>query len=264
MIDLHSHILPGVDDGAPDLETSLAMARMAVDDGIRVMAATPHFLPGVYENESQDIRQRVADLQQVLQDQGIPLDIVSGSDAHIRPDFPACLREGRVLTINDSRYVLFEPSHVTVSPRMDDLLFNVLASGFVPILTHPERLRWIEHNYDLMLKLVDLGVLMQITCGSLTGRFGQRPQYWAQRMLAEGKVHILATDAHDTQRRPPSMASSFDLARAELGLDEAKNLMLIRPAMILDNEPASSLPPLPHSTGARIEKKSWLNKFFGR
>jgi protein-tyrosine phosphatase len=264
LIDLHSHILPGIDDGAPNLETSLAMARMAVENGIKVMAATPHFLPGVYDNESSDVRSRLAALQAALQVAGIPLKLVSGCDAHIRPDFTTCLRDGRILTLNDTRYVLFEPPHVTLPQRMDDLLHNVVASGFVPILTHPERLRWIEQNYDLVIRLAEQGTLMQITAGSLTGRFGARPQYWAQRMLAEGRVHILATDAHDTKKRPPSMVKAHDIAAVELGLDEAKNLVLIRPAMILDNEPVEKLPPVLARKGADAPaRRSLLNRLLG-
>jgi protein-tyrosine phosphatase len=265
LIDLHSHILPGVDDGSPDLETSLAMARVAVDGGIKVMAATPHFMPGVYDNQSDDIRMRVRTLQEALNQAGIALEIVTGCDAHIRPDFVACLRDGRLLTLNDSRYVLFEPPHVSMPQRMDELVFNVLTAGFVPILTHPERLRWIEQHHGLVMKLVNQGVLMQITAGSLTGRFGPRPQYWAQRMMAEGKVHILATDAHDTQKRPPSMQGAFDIAKSELGLDEAKNLVLIRPAMILDNMPSGQLPPvLAVKPAGTKPQRSIFNRLFGR
>ena len=241
------------------------MARMAVDNGITVMAATPHFLPGVYDNESGDVRKSLAALQTEIQHAGIPLQLVSGCDAHIRPDFINGLREGRILTLNDTRYVLFEPPHITLPQRMDELLHNVVASGFVPILTHPERLRWIEQNYDLMISLVAQGTLMQITAGSLTGRFGARPQYWAQRMLAEGLVHILATDAHDTKKRPPSMVKAHDVAATELGLDEAKNLVLIRPAMILDNEPVEGLPPVQVGKSASVSAKpSFLNRFFGK
>jgi len=264
VIDLHSHILPGIDDGAPDIEASLAIARMAVEDGIKVMAATPHFMPGVYDNEANDVRARVAHLQDALQQSGIPLQLVTGCDAHIRPDFAACLREGKILTINDTRYVLFEPPHITMPQRMDELLFNVLASGFVPILTHPERLRWIENSYAMMVQLVKQGVLMQITCGSLTGRFGQRPQYWAKRMMAEGMVHILATDTHDTKKRPPSMANGFDIATSELGLEEAKNLVLIRPAMILDNLPVDQLPPVAvHKSNSPVKQESLFKRLFG-
>ena len=241
------------------------MARMAVDNGIKVMAATPHFLPGVYDNESADVRNRLAALQAAVQHAGIPLQLVSGCDAHIRPDFTTCLRDGRILTLNNTRYVLFEPPHTSLPPRMDELLHNIVAAGFVPILTHPERLRWIEQNYDLVIKLVAQGTLMQITAGSLIGRFGPRPRYWAQRMLAEGHVHILATDAHDTKKRPPNMLQAHEIAIAELGLDEAKNLVLIRPSMILDNEPVENLPSVLARNGAAAPaRRSLISRLFGR
>ena len=244
MIDLHSHILPGVDDGAPDLAASLAMARMAVADGIKVMACTPHFMPGMYDNEAPDIRRRVTDLKQRLGEADIDLALVVGSDAHIRPDFLACLRDGRILCLNDSRYVLFEPPHDIAPQRLEDLLFNIVAAGYVPLLTHPERLKWIENHFAIFERLVNIGVWMQITAGSLTGRFGSRPQYWAEKMLASGLVRIIASDAHNTSSRPPILSDAFAIAEAEVGLDEAKNLVLIRPVSILDNEPADRSPPI--------------------
>lgn len=244
MIDLHSHILPGVDDGAHDLAASLDMARMAVADGIQVMACTPHFMPGMYDNESNDIRKRVASLQNSLRDANIDLSLVVGCDAHIRPDFLSCLRDGKILRLNDSRYVLFEPPHNIVPQRLEELLFNITMAGFVPVLTHPERLKWIEQQFPLIESLVRAGVWMQITTGSLTGNFGSRPKYWANRMLASGMVRILASDAHNITSRPPIMSEAFSLAQAELGLDEARNLVLIRPADILDNESAENSPPV--------------------
>jgi protein-tyrosine phosphatase len=262
MIDLHSHILPGVDDGAPNMETALDMARMAVDDGIRVMAATPHFMPGLYDNETEDVRIRIANFNQILGEAGIDLQIVVGCDAHIRPDFLDCLRDGSILRLNDSRYVLFEPPHMTLPPRLEDLLFNVQMAGYVPILTHPERLKWIEQHYDVFQSLAKSGVWMQITCGSLTGRFGSRPKYWAERMLAEGLVHILATDAHNLTSRPPSMASAFAKAQAEVGLDEANNLVLIRPVNVLDDQPAEHSPPILVSKKADVAPSSMWRRLF--
>jgi protein-tyrosine phosphatase len=244
LIDLHSHILPAVDDGAATLEASLAIARMAVADGIEVMACTPHFMPGLYDNEASDIRGRVGVLNQVLLDEGIPLALVTGSDAHIRPDFLQCLRDGRLLTLHDSRYVLFEPPHNIMPPRLDDLLFNITMSGYVPILTHPERLKWIEQSYASFQNMARAGVWMQITSGSLTGRFGKRPQYWAQRMLSEGIVSILATDAHNVTSRPPLLAEGFEIAVSELGQEQAEHLVFTRPLGVLEDQDPGNLPAL--------------------
>ncbi len=263
MIDLHSHILPGVDDGAPDIETSLAMARMAVADGIEVMACTPHFMPGLYDNESLDIRHRISQLNQRLYDEGIDLSLVEGCDAHIRPDFVDCLRQGRLLTLHNSRYVLFEPSHSVMPRRLDELLFNVSMAGYVPILTHPERFKWIESNYQGFVDLVQAGVWLQITAGSLTGRFGNRSQYWAKRMLAEGLVSILATDAHNTKSRPPLLSEAFSVAEAEVGLDEATHLVVTRPGCILENQPVEQTPPLLTGSSSEPKKTGLWQRLFG-
>ncbi len=263
MIDLHCHLLPGVDDGSPDIETSIAMARMAAADGIQVMACTPHFMPGVYDNESTDVRVRVANLQDHINQAGIDLSVVTGSDAHIRPDFLPCLRDGRILRVNDSRYVLFEPPHNIAPQRMEDLLFNIVVAGFVPVLTHPERLKWIETNFEIFERLVGVGVWMQITGGSLTGRFGKRPQYWAEKMLGSGMVHILATDAHNLTSRPPILSEARELAVKALGRDEADNLVLVRPVNILDDQPAEVSPGLPIGLADAAQKPSRWRRVFG-
>ncbi len=245
MIDLHSHILPGVDDGAVSLAQALDMAQMAVADGIQVMACTPHFMPGVYNNEVRDIAYRVEQFARELSANGVDLQVVLGADAHIRPDFVDVLRAGQLPTLNGTRYVLFEPPHDIMPQRLDDLLHNILMAGYVPILTHPERLRWIERNYAMIQQLAAGGVWMQVTAGSLMGKFGRRPLYWAQRMLAEGLISILATDAHNTTSRPPLLAEAAAIAEAELGVGEAENLVVVRPRCVLENAPAEASPALP-------------------
>jgi len=262
LIDLHSHILPGIDDGAPDLATALEMARMAVDDGVAIMACTPHFMPGLYDNESDDIILRVAELNDRLQQHDIDLALVTGSDAHVRPDFLSCLREDRILTLHGSRYVLFEPPHNLLPQRLDDLLFNVIAGGFVPILTHPERLEWIEPNYGMIAQYVKMGVWMQVTAGSLTGDFGRRAQYWAQKLLADGMVHILASDAHNTSRRPPGLSKAFQVATQEVGLDEATQLVLLRPEKILENAAVEAITPIHVSPLKQTEAVPFWRRLF--
>ena len=186
MIDLHCHILPGIDDGAADITVSLEMARLFVADGVSVVAATPHILPGLYANTGPQIRAAIHTLQQALDAEGIPLRLVSGADNHIVPNFVSELRSGHLLSLADSRYVLVEPPHHVPPPRMEELFFNIQVAGFVPILTHPERLTWINSHYDTIARLATGGVLMQITAGSLAGAFGRNARYWAEKMLAEG------------------------------------------------------------------------------
>jgi protein-tyrosine phosphatase len=245
MIDLHCHLLPGIDDGAKDLATSLAMARLAAADGISTMACTPHILPGVYNNSGPAIRRAVAQLAASIAKAGIPITLVTGADVHIAPDLDVQLRDGRALTLNNSRYLLLEPPHHVLPPRLEDLIFGLQAAGYVPILTHPERLSWVEGHYDLIRRLVSSSVLMQITAGSVMGRFGRGPRYWAERMLDEGLCHLLATDAHNTEQRAPRLAEARDVIAQRLGDDEAINLVLRRPQGILDNRSPAELPSLP-------------------
>ena len=150
MIDLHCHLLPGIDDGATDLETSLQMARIAVEDGVTLIACTPHQMPGYYENTAPGIRQAVIDLQAQLDAAGVALKLTTGADVHLVPDMAAGLRDGRLMTLANGRYFLFEPPHNTAPPRLADAVFDTMAAGFHPIITHPERLRWIEDHYDTM------------------------------------------------------------------------------------------------------------------
>jgi protein-tyrosine phosphatase len=265
MIDLHCHMLPGIDDGAPDLETALAMARMAVADGIHATACTPHIYPGVYENKGDDIRQAIKSLQDRLDDAGIALRLTCGADAHLAPELPAKLRSGDAPTLGGSRYFLLEPPHHVAPPRFADFVFNVVASGFVPVITHPERLTWIDDHYDTFCALVEQGAWMQITSGSVTGRFGDNARYWAERMLDEGRVHILATDAHGIRRRAPLLAEGRDAAAEIVGMDEAIHLVETRPLGILENLSPSAMPPLPQrdQDQRRRKKGGLLSRLFG-
>lgn len=242
MIDLHCHLLPGIDDGAPDVETALEMARIAVADGVTTTACTPHIYPGLYDNAGPDIRRRVTDLQQILDDAGIPLRLVAGCDAHLTPTMVAELRSGHILTLADSRYFLFEPPHHVAPPRLEESVQATIEAGYLPIITHPERLSWIESHYEIMKRLVAGGAWMQITAGAVTGRFGHRPQYWAERMLDEGLVHVLATDAHNLRNRKPLLADAVQAVAVRLGDAAAMDMVLTRPRMVLENAQPSSAP----------------------
>ena len=254
MIDLHSHILPGIDDGAKTLDVSLEMARIAVADGIHTMACTPHIYPGMYMNDGPGIHKAVASLQTVLNREGIALRLVVGADVHLVPGLIEGLRTGLVPTLNGSRYFLLEPSHTTPPPRFEDSVFNLIASGYTPIITHPERLTWVENHYPVFLRLIEQGAWMQITAGALTGAFGPRAKHWGERFLAEGHTHIIASDAHSTGRRLPRMSEARELARRLLGEDEAQRLVVGRPQAVIDNLPPQefALPEAPE------RKPGWL------
>ena len=237
MIDLHCHILPGIDDGAKTLEVSLEMARIAVADGIRTMACTPHIYPGMYMNDAAGIAAARDALQAELDRAGIALQLVVGADVHLVPGLLDGLREGRIPTLHGSRYLLLEPSHTTPPPRFEESVFNLIASGYTPVITHPERLTWVEGHFPVFERLIAQGAWMQVTAGALTGVFGARAKHWGERFVGEGLTHILATDAHTTGRRLPRLSEGLAVAERLLGTEEARKLVTERPQAILENLP---------------------------
>ncbi len=245
VIDLHCHLLPAIDDGAPDLETALQMARIAVADGIRLSACTPHIYPGLYENHAAQIRQAVDELRRQLLAEGIALELTFGADIQLVPELVQRLKSGLYPTLHGSRYFLFEPPHHRAPVRFLESIFDALASGYVPVITHPERLHWLdEAHYRWFVEAAGKGAWLQLTAGALTGRFGSRPRYWGERMLDDGIVHLLATDAHTPAHRPPLLAEGREAAARWVGAREAERLVGERPrAVIEDLDPALVAPP---------------------
>jgi protein-tyrosine phosphatase len=255
MIDLHSHILPGIDDGSKSLAMSLDMARIAVADGIRTMACTPHIYPGLYMNNAAGIRAARDALQAVLQDHGIDLQLTTGADVHLVPGLVDGLRAGTVPSLHGTRYVLLEPPHHVAPPRFAESVFQLITAGYVPVITHPERLTWMDDHYPTMQQLVQAGAWMQITAGALTGMFGARPKYWGERFLGEGMAHILATDAHSSTRRVPVMSEGLAVAEKLLGREEAQQLVVGRPGALMRDLPPSQVAPLPAAIAS--SRRGW-------
>lgn len=267
MIDLHTHILPCIDDGAKSLELSLEMARIAVADGTTVMACTPHIYPGLYMNDGPGIRRERDKLQQALDLYGIDLRLVVGADAHLVPELLDGLKSGRVPTLNGSRYFLLEPSHHVLPPRFEDSVFEIMAAGYVPVITHPERLTWIEEHYDTFVTLAGRGAWLQLTAGALVGKFGKRARYWSERLLGDGVIHLVASDAHTASVRSPRMSDAVALLERSLGSEETQRLVVQRPQAILDDaDPAAVMPPpgLHKHGGAAAPDASGMRGWFGR
>jgi len=266
MIDLHCHMLPGIDDGSPDIATSLAMARIAADDGITTTACTPHIYPGLYENDAQGIAEAVAAFRQAVAEAGIDLELTFGADIQLVPDLLAGLRRGTHPTLHRSRYYLFEPPHHTVPARFEESIFDSVAAGYVPVITHPERLTWLDDQYyPWFVQAARDGAWIQVTAGALTGRFGRQARYWGEKMLDDGIVHILATDSHDPSHRPPVLSEGREAASQWVGAAEADRLVTERPQAILDDLEPIAVPPPPFLDKSRPPKrrskgkKGWLS-----
>ena len=269
MIDLHCHMLPAIDDGATDLDTALQMAKIALADGITTTACTPHIYPGLYENRADGIRAAVAQLRLALAEAELPLTLTHGADIQFAPEMIPGLQRGTHPSLHGSRYFLFEPPHHTVPVRFQEAIHDSLALGYVPVITHPERLTWLDDtHYPWFAQAAQQGAWLQITAGAVTGGFGRTPRYWAERLLDDGLVHILASDGHDVRRRPPMLSEGRDAAARWVGTEEAERLVLQRPQAILDDlDPVNILPPLGLSSSGdkrQHAKPGWLARLFQR
>lgn len=231
-VDIHCHLVPGIDDGAKSWQESLAMARMAVADGIETIVVTPHQLGGYAHNSGEMIRQRTAELQRELDAHDILLRVLPGADVRIDNGMIEGLKNGGVLTLGDHRrHVLLELPHEMYFP-LEPVLDDLARAGMVGILSHPERNQGLLKQPALVESLVDYGCLMQVTAGSLTGTFGPNSRDMAEWMLGEGIVHFISTDAHGPRARRPLLGRAFQRTAELAGEETAIALCCGNPAAI--------------------------------
>lgn len=220
-VDIHCHLLPGIDDGAADLEASLAMARLSVEQGVETILVTPHQLGAFGHNRGDDIRRRTAALQEELDRRAIPLRVLPGADVRIEDHMIAGLESGEVVSLGDHRrHVLLELPHELYFP-LGPVLDGLEAIGMTGVLSHPERNAGLLAEPHLVDELVERGCLMQVTSGSLVGAFGSQSGAMAERMAKSGAIHFLATDGHGPTKRRPRLADGFAAAERIAGEEAA-------------------------------------------
>jgi len=240
LIDIHSHILWGLDDGPQTRDDSLAMLRIAAESGTVAMVATPHAdLQFKYDPALVD--ERIADLTEATG--GIP-KLYRGCDFHLTlENIQDALRDATNYTINRGPYLLVEFADIFIPPTTDEVFHQFLERGIVPVLTHPERNPILQDNLARVGHWVAMGCLVQVTAQSLTDRFGKAAQKAAWRLLRDNLVHVIASDAHDTVHRPPRLDIARDTLTRELGLETAALLLLRNPEALI----AGTLAVLPEA-----------------
>ncbi len=218
MIDIHSHILYGLDDGAKDLNDSLEMAKAAVDEGITTIIATPHFNEK-YVNHKQEIINKVARLNEVIQEKQIPLTILPGQEPRIYGDLLEDYNNGQVLTLNNAgKFMLIELPSNHVPRYTEKLLFDLQLNGLTPIIVHPERNQEIIENPDKLYQFVKKGACTQVTAASLAGYFGKKIKKFSLQMIEANLTHFIASDAHNLTGRSFKMREAFGVVEKEFGL----------------------------------------------
>jgi protein-tyrosine phosphatase len=252
MVDIHSHIIWGVDDGARSREDSLAMLRLAAETGTTDIVATPHCDPH-YKFDPVLRDERIRDLMEATG--GTPR-IHPGCDFRLSLDnIQLALQDPSRFTINGRRYLMVEFDEVLIAPVTEEIFRRFIALGICPVVTHPERNPLLQSAFDRLQNWTHMGCLLQVTAQCLTDRFGKAAQESARELLRRGLVHVIASDGHDTENRPPRLDLAREILNREIGPETAELLLVTNPSAIIAGEPVWN----PASTGtAPRKKKSWF------
>jgi protein-tyrosine phosphatase len=242
MIDIHCHILPGLDDGAVDMEEAVAMCRIAAADGIRTVVATPHCQNGLYDNSEKTIIPVWEELQAQVKAAGIDLELVPGADIHFHPEMISFLKQNPRLLLG-GRYFLLELPAKSVPAHVRDFIFDSLLAGLVPVVTHPERNTVIQNQPRLLEEWIEAGALGQVTAMSLTGDFGSQVRDCALTLVRAGLVQVIASDAHSPRRRPPVLSRSREVLVDLLTSDQIEALVRETPQKLLQGQPVERVRP---------------------
>jgi protein-tyrosine phosphatase len=241
MVDLHCHILPGLDDGAANMEESIAMAESAIADGITHVVATPHS-NSQYHFDFTHVRGLRDELQSKI---GNQLEIVTGCDFHLNPENLSSLRrDARQYCINQNDFLLLEFNEFSIPPSMDQTLHAMQLTGVRPIITHPERNGILRAHPERLKKWVRQGCFAQVTGGALTGGFGPSAQQDALRWIGEGLIHFVATDAHNTRRRPLRLQSAYNVVVDRFGQEKARALFQDNPFAAFEGRELPHVPEI--------------------
>ncbi len=229
MIDIHHHLLYGLDDGAVDIGTSLAMAEMAIDDGITHIVCTPH-ANSEYAFSAEENMARLDCLRERLGDR---LTLGLGCDFHLSyENIEDALSHPGKYSINGKQYLLVEFPDFGIPQNISESFYEMLVAGIVPIITHPERNLTLMQKTEKLADWIRMGCLVQVTAGSVIGAFGKGPQRVVRQLLDQRWAHIIATDAHNTTSRPPVMSEAYSFLEDEYGAEDAQRMCVENPRAI--------------------------------
>lgn len=217
MIDIHNHILPGIDDGAGNLEESLLLAKLAVEEGIYDLIATPHHANGRYMNEAEQVNLVIHQLREAISAADIPLRLHTGQEIRVYNDLIEDFHEGKILTLAKSRYLLLELPTSKVPSDINEVLHELSVIGITAVIAHPERNMVLANHPEKLAELINRGALAQMTTHSINGLFGPKIQEISFAMCKANLIHFLASDAHHPENRPFGMKEAFRRVEEKLG-----------------------------------------------
>jgi len=256
MIDLHCHIIPGVDDGAESLEESIEMAKIAEEERIEKIVATPHLFRGdLNSGDFPMVEEKRQELCRALKDHNIQLEILPGAEVHISHDLIEEIRKNREkLVLNHSSYMLIEFPADHVYAGAKNLLFELMSEGLTPIIAHPERNNVFVHNPRQLYELVSMGALSQANSGSFFGLYGRSVREAALSFLKLNLTHFIASDCHSPRSRAPRLTEAVNRAGEEIGKKNAGFLVRKNPQAVVEDR---AIPYLPEPINPKEKEKSF-------
>jgi len=266
MIDLHCHILPGLDDGAQSLEEAVEMAKMAEEDGIEKIVATPHFFRGSFFYEDLSlIEEKRRQFSQALKNNNIRVDILSGGEVHISHNLiDEISRNKAFLVLNNSSYMFVEFPAGHIYSSVKELFFELISGGIIPIIAHPERNAVFQQNPSLLYDLIQMGGLAQANSGSFTGMYGREVETASFRFLNLNLIHFIGSDGHNSRSMPPKLSEARKRAGAIVGEEIARAFVKDNPQAVVNN---LELPCLPEPVNPEEQRKKFrvkIHDFFRR
>lgn len=233
-IDIHTHLLPGMDDGAPNKAEALKLVHMAYENGTRVIVLTPHFRGRFKKNMPEMLQAVFEDFSEAVKQELPEMELFLGNEAYYEQALPELLVQKRVLTINNTDYCLLEFSPGVLRSQVITGVSEVIRYGFTPIIAHAERYDVLRKNGDLIDEVLDMGALIQLNADSVMGKRGLVVKLFCNRLLKKEKVHFIATDTHDDKNRPPLLRECFFYIKKKFGTEYAHRLFMDNPRTVIE------------------------------
>ena len=261
MIDIHHHLLPGLDDGSKNLDNSVAMAKLAAADGITHVVCTPH-ANGKYLFDPQVNQRKADELRDALAAQSIPLTLGLGCDFHLSYDNIQDAKENPSrYSVNGLGYIMVEIPDYGLPASLSEVFYELQLAGLTPVLTHPERNPTLQADMTRLEEWLRAGVLIQVTGDSVRGSMGKSAERMAHHLLAARWVHFLATDAHNTTSRPPRLSEARAIVAKKYGTEYAEFLCVTNPRAVFEGRPLPDQEE-PHNLFDEREQKNWFQRLF--
>ena len=243
MIDIHSHILYGVDDGAKNQEISIQMLKIAEKESIESIIATPHYISGIQGYNTSDQLKVYEELKETIKKNKINIKLYIGNEILINENIVKELKEGKCRTLNNTKYVLVELPMANIPIYTENILYSLIKHNYIPIIAHPERNANIIGDVNILKNYIEIGALAQINTTSIVGLNGKMPQEIAKKLILMGQAHFVATDSHTNRRRSPKINQAFNIVKDLIGEEKSNIIFKQNAKSLIKDQPVQNIEP---------------------